>query len=142
MKALAVIMFFFGVLAMMYFEDMGSHDDLHGEAIALNFSIYRNEVHRYVFDNHKTPGDIITASLDLPTGWVMLRPWHARIEAGCLYVWGQASPEEIAEVRDLYWGTYAIGRAEGGRIVPSYGGTTPVPSFVPEDNIVSVVSVE
>ncbi len=142
MKALAVIMVILGVMAMLYFGNEDSQNSQRAEAIALNFAIYRNEVHRYVFNKHKTSGDVPTASLDLPAAWMMLRPWHARVETGCLYVWGEASPEEIALVRDLYWGSYAIGRASGGRLVPSYGGTTPVPSFVPEDNIVSVVSVE
>ncbi|MGE4538393.1 MAG: type IV pilus biogenesis protein PilM [Desulfovibrio sp.] len=142
MKALAVLMILLALLAMLRFRSMDSQDDQRTEAIALNFAVYRNEVHRYVFSDHKTPGDITTASLDLPAGWVMLRPWHARIEAGCLYVWGEASPEEIAVVRDLYWGSYAIGRAAAGRLVPSYGGTTPIPAFVSEGDIVSVVSVE
>ncbi|QAZ66124.1 type IV pilus biogenesis protein PilM [Solidesulfovibrio carbinolicus] len=142
MKALAVLMILLGLLAMLRFGSMDSQDVQRTEAIAHNFAVYRNEVHRYVFKDHKTPGDIATASLDLPTGWVMLRPWHARIEAGCLYVWGEASPEEIAVVRDLYWGSYAIGRAAAGQLVPSYGGVTPVPAFVSEGNIVSVVSVE
>jgi len=142
MKALAVLMFVLGVLAMFHFGNMDSQDAQRAESIAANFAIYRNEVHRYVFNGHKTPGDIATASLGLPTGWVMLRPWHARIEAGCLYVWGEASPEEIALVRDLYWGSYAIGRAAAGKLLPSYGGVTPVPAFVSEGDIVSVVGVE
>ena len=142
MKALAVLMFVLGILAMFRFGSMDSQDDQRAVAVAANFAVYRNEVHRYVFNGHKTPGEIVSASLGLPTGWVMLRPWHARIEAGCLYVWGEASPEEIALVRDLYWGSYAIGRAAAGRLVPSFGGTTAVPAFVTEGNIVSVVSVE
>ncbi|WP_043640225.1 type IV pilus biogenesis protein PilM [Desulfovibrio sp. TomC] len=142
MKALAVLMILLGLLATLRFRGMDSQDDQRTETIAANFAVYRNEVHRYVFNSHKTPGEIATASLDLPTGWSMLRPWHARIEAGCLYVWGEASPEEIAVVRDLYWGSYAIGRAAAGRLFPSYGGVTPVPAFVSEGDIVSVVSVE
>ena len=142
MKALAVLMFVLGVLAMFRFGSMDSQDDQRAVAVAANFAVYRNEVHRYVFNGHKTPGEIVAASLDLPTGWAMLRPWHARIEAGCLYVWGEASSEEIALVRDLYWGSYAIGRAAAGQLLPSYGGLTPVPAFVYEGNIVSVVSVE
>ena len=142
MKALAVLMILLGLLATLRFRGMDSQDDQRAATIAANFAVYRNEVHRYVFNGHKAPGDIATASLDLPSSWSMLRPWHARIEEGCLYVWGEASPEEIAVVRDLYWGSYAIGRAAAGRLVPSYGGVTPVPAFVSEGNIVSVVSVE
>lgn len=135
-------MILLGVMAMIYVGNMTSQDEQRTEAIALNFAHYRNEVHRYVFEGHKAAGDIAVSSLDLPTGWTMLRPWQARIEAGCLYVWGEASPEEIAAVRDLYWGSYAIGRAAGGRLDPGYGGTTPIPSFVAADSLVSVVSVE
>lgn len=142
MKALAVLMILLGLLATLRFRGMDSQDDQRAATIAANFAVYRNEVHRYVFNGHKAPGDIATAFLDLPSSWSMLRPWHARIEAGCLYIWGEASPEEIAVVRDLYWGSYAIGHAAAGRLVPSYGGVTPIPAFVSEGNIVSVVRVE
>lgn len=142
MKALAILMVVIGIMAMFSLNTTVTRDEYRVEAVAFNYALFRNEVHRYVFSGHKASGTITAASLDLPTGWVMLRPWQARIDSGCLYVWGEASPEEIEAVRVLYWGSYAIGRASGGKLEPSYGGTTPVPSFVSEDNLVSVVSVE
>lgn len=142
MKALAILMILLGLLAMLRLRSMDSQDEQRNEIIAANFAVYRNEVHRYVFNGHKSSGDIAAASLSLPTGWAMLRPWHARIEAGCLYVWGEASSEEIAVVRDLFRGSYAIGQAAAGRLIPSYGGLTPVPGFVADGNVVSVVRVE
>jgi hypothetical protein len=142
MKALAVLAVLIGVMAMMRFVSLDSVDDQRAQAVALNYAIFRNEVYLYVFNGHKIPGDIASTALSLPAGWVMMRPWKARIEAGCLYVWGAASSEEIEAARDIFWGSLAIGRADSGHLEPGHGGTTPMPAFVPEGNLASAVSVE
>jgi len=141
MKALVVLAFLMGVMAMMRFVSMDSIDEQQAQAIAVNYGVFRNEVYLYVFNGHKTTGDIASSSLNLPTGWTMMRPWKARIEAGCLYVWGPASSGEIEATRTLFWGSQAVGRADGGKLEPGHGGTTPVPAFVPEGSLVSVVGV-
>jgi len=142
MKPLAVLAFLVGILAMMQFIPLEKEDDQRIQAVALNYALYRDAVHRYVFSGHKTTGVVAASSLSLPAGWIMLRPWQARIDSGCLYVWGEASSNEVDIVRDLYFGTLAIGYVSNGKLEPSYGGTTPIPSFISNGNIVSVVSVE
>jgi hypothetical protein len=142
MKALAVLAVLIGVMAMMRFANLDSVYDQRAQAIALNYAIFRNEVYLYVFKGHKAPGDIASTALSLPAEWVRLRPWKARIEAGCLYVWGPASSEEIETARDIFWTSLTVGRADSGHLEPDHGGTTPIPAFVPEGNLVSAVSVE
>jgi len=110
-------------------------------AAALNYALFRQAVHQYVFSGHKTAGPIPAGSLQMPSGWITMRPWNAQIASGFLYVWGVASPDEIEATRELFWESYAIGRASGGLLVPNYGGTTSIPSFVPDGNLVSVVGI-
>lgn len=141
MKALAVLAFILGVMSMINFPHNETKTELNAQSVAQNFSIFRNEVHRYVFKGHKNMGLISQTDLDLPNGFVMLRAWQARIEAGVLYVWGEASAEEIAFVRNIFWGTHAIGRNANGKLEPSFGGHTLIPAFVENGNITSVVSI-
>lgn len=142
MKILAILAFLLGVLAMVQFVPRDPVDAQKAQAIALNYAVYRNEVYRYVFPSNRAPGDISLVSLSLPAGWTPLRPWAARVENQRLYVWGPASADEIAAVRELFWGSLAIGRADGGHLEPSFAGVTPVPVFVPNGSLVSVVSTE
>ncbi|MDQ7830646.1 MAG: type IV pilus biogenesis protein PilM [Desulfovibrionaceae bacterium] len=139
MKALAVLAFTFGIMAMF---DFGRYrmDDAHlAQAVALNYVIYRNEVMRYVLSTGQTtPGDISLASLSLPAGWTQLRQWHARIQNGCLYVWGPASDEEVAAARDLLFGSLAVGQAESGKLTP---GGSALPAFVSQGNLASVIDL-
>jgi len=142
MKPLAVLAVLMGILAMIQFIPIEKENDQRIQAIALNYALYRDAVHRYVFSGHKTTGAIATSALSLPAGWITLRTWQARIDSGCLYVWGEASSNEVDVVRELYFGTLAIGYVSNGKLEPSYGGTTSIPSFISNGNIVSVVSVE
>ena len=142
MKILAILTFLLGVLAMIQFIPRDPVDAQKAQAIALNYAVYRNEVYRYVFPNNRTPGDIPLAALSLPVGWTPLRPWVARVDNNRLYVWGPASSDEIEAARDLFWGSLAIGRADSGHLEPGHAGTTPVPSFVPNGSLVSVVGTE
>lgn len=144
MKALVILGLLLGVLAMLRPDSGRRHsEELQVQAVAMNFAIFRQAVHDYVFTSgHITPGDISLSVLSTPTGWSPLRSWQARIDSGCLYVWGPASAEEISATSDLFWGSYAIGTAKGGTLDPGHGGTTPIPAFVPNNNLVSVVAVE
>lgn len=143
MKILSVLAFLLGVLALIQFVPRDPVDAQKGKAIALNYAVYRNAVFRFVFPDNKTSvGDISMASLALPVGWTPMRPWAARVENQRLYVWGPASAEEIAAARELFWGSLAIGRADGGHLEPGFGGVTPVPAFIPNGSLVSVVSTE
>jgi hypothetical protein len=142
MKALVVLAFLMGVMAMIRFVPMEPVDSQRARAIAVNYAAYRNAVYLHVFNGNKASGSIAAASLNLPAGFALLRSWQARIDAGCLYVWGPASSEEIEATRDLFWGSQAVGCADGGKLEPGHGGTTPVPSFVPDGSLVSVVGID
>lgn len=139
MKALAVLAFTFGIMAMF---DFGRYrmDDAHlAQAVALNYVIYRNEVMRHVLSSGQTtPGDIPSTSLSLPAGWTQLRQWRARIQSGCLYVWGPASDEEVAAARDLLFGSLAVGQADSGQLIP---GGSALPAFVSQGNLASVIDL-
>ena len=140
MKALAVLMVLMGVMVMIRFVEQDKPDSLQAQAVATNYAMFRNEVYRYVFDGHMAAGDVPTAALTLPVGYVPLRPWRARLDSGCLYVWGTASSDEIEATRELFWGSKAVGRASAGFMVPD--GVTPVPGFVPEGSLVSVTGTQ
>ena len=113
-------------------------------AIAVNYVIYRNEVFRHVYDHHCVTGDIPLTVLNMPDTWRPLRQWRARVEGGRCYVYGAATPQEIAAVRQLFQGSFALGQANGGRLVPApvNGTAVPLPGFVPEGSLVSVTEVD
>ncbi|MEG1609970.1 MAG: type IV pilus biogenesis protein PilM [Bilophila sp.] len=143
MKSLAVLFFFVGILCLFSsgsaFE--ASRKQQQAQSVALNYALWRAEVLRYVFDGHKEAGDIPFVQLQLPVGWLPLRPWKARVEDGHCYAYGPASVEEIELVRDLFKQTFALGRAENGKLVPGHGQIVPVPG-IPEGSLVSVVNLD
>ncbi|SDF33648.1 type IV pilus biogenesis protein PilM [Desulfovibrio legallii] len=140
MKIFAVLALLLGVLAVLS-APAGRRDGYSPEvrAIALNYAIYRNAAFLYVHRNNPPDGTVSQTALDLPDGWRALRSWAARVNGGRCYVYGSASAEEIAAVRELFRGSLAVGRAENGRLTPD--GLTPLPAFIPADSLVSVVAV-
>lgn len=138
MKALAVLAFLLGVLAVLNGRPPGPESEPRAAAVAANYVQYRQSVLHHIFAlGNNSPGEI-GADLDLPTGWTALRPWRARIDDGRCYVWGETSWAEQQEIAALLYGTYATGRAEGGRLVPGHGASVPLPDFIPRGNVVSV----
>lgn len=138
MKALAVVALLFGVLAILSRPADYDMKDASYRGIALNYAVYRNAVFLFVYGNKGFSGDVPLSSLNLPESWRMLRTWKARVQGGRCYVYGEASPEEVEAVRQLFQGSFAVGMADGGRIVPVMGNPVPVPGFVPAGNLVSV----
>ncbi|MBF0482503.1 MAG: type IV pilus biogenesis protein PilM [Desulfovibrionaceae bacterium] len=136
-----VVSMFLGIMAMITPDFQAPLVTYKPQAVALNFAFFRSAAHQYVFAGHKTPGTVPVGSLQLPPGWTMMRAWNAQVAAGYLYIWGVASPDEIAAARNLSWNSYAIGRVSGGVLVPGNGCTTPIPAFVPDGNIVSVIGI-
>lgn len=141
MKALAVLAVLFGVMALLRIPADNSVQEASHEIVATNYAIYRNAAFLFAFAHKGYSGDIPPASLALPEGWRMLRTWHARMQGGYCYVYGEASPDEVEAVRRLFRGSFAVGLADRGRLVPA--GPTPVsvPSFIPNGNLASVVEV-
>ena len=145
MKALAVLGFLIGVMAMMYSHlDWSRQADGNpsAKATALNYVIFRDAANWHALTHSGVAGDISQSSLNLPAGWRAARSWRARVDSGRCYVWGTADNEEIAAVRQLLRGSQAVGRNENGRLVPGNGAVIAIPSFVGNGDIVSVISVE
>ena len=137
MKALAVLAFFLGILAVLNWRSAGPESEPRAAAVAVNYVQFRQAVLHHVFAlGHVAPGEIDEP--DLPSGWTALRPWRARIDDGRCYVWGTASWAEQREIAALLYGTYATGRAEGSRLIPGHGETLTLPDFIPTGNVVSV----
>ena len=142
MKVLAVLAFLLGAMALLQGPYNLATEDVGHRAIAVNYAIYRNEVFRLVYLQPEISGDIALASLKLPQGWKPLREWRARVANGRCYVFGQASPGEIAAVRKLFLGSFAIGQASSGLLIPaSAHGAIPVPGFIPDGSLVSITEV-
>lgn len=140
MKILAVLALLLGVLAIL--SPSVRQRDAYAPAarsVALNYAVFRNAAFLYALE-HKPNGTISQADLELPDGWRALRSWSARVEGGRCYVYGPASAEETAAARELFQGSFAVGRAENGRLTPD--GIVPLPSFISADSLVSVVEVD
>lgn len=131
--------FMLGAMAMLAV----SHDPAPQayETVAVNYALYRNAAFLYAYSSKK-PGTIADSALKLPAGWVRLRAWQARVQDSRCYVFGPATTGEIAAVRDLFQGSIAVGRAQGGRILPQPHAPVPVPAFVPEGSLISVIEVK
>lgn len=141
MPALMVLGVMLGIMGMLY----SSHDPMphHGEArtLAVNYAVFRNAAFLYAEQNKEASGTIAANALELPSDWKALRSWQARMEARRCYVYGSASAQEIEAARELFLGSFAVGRAQGGRIMPQPGAPVPVPPFVPEGSLISVIEV-
>ena len=96
----------------------------------------------YVYENNGLSGDIPLAVLDLPESWRALRNWRARVDAGRCYVYGDASMQEIMAVRQLFRGSFALGMASNGRLIPVMGNVITVPAFIPNGSLVSVTEID
>lgn len=142
MKALAVLFFLLGVVALLRNTTDFSTQEASFRGVAVNYAIYRNEVFRYVFSHRGVSGDIALSALNMPQSWRAVRAWRARVEGGRCYVYGQASQSEISAVRQLFEGSFALGMASAGRLVPVTGTKAiPVPAFIPEGSLVSITEV-
>lgn len=142
MKILAVLAVLLGVMALLKPPADNDIQETSHKALAVNYGVYRNAVFLFVQAHKEVSGDVPLSSLSLPESWRMLRTWKARVQDGCCYVYGEATPEEVEAVRRLFLGSFAVGLASGGRIVPSLAPhPVPVPSFIPDGNLVSVTEV-
>jgi hypothetical protein len=141
MKMLAVAAFLLGILAWLSFRTPEKDTAPVSGAVSLNYVLYRKAAMDYALE-HPVEGDIPASALALPSGWIALRDWRARIDGGQCIVWGPASAREIDAARRLLWDSYSVGRAENGRLVPGNGAVVPIPAFVGDGNIVSIIRVD
>lgn len=154
MKSMTMVLVLLGMLTgfLLWMPGEQQRTDSYREALAMNYATFRNAVFLHVFtdgNGNKRPGDIDLPEVLLPHGWQPLRTWRARVFSVAdnaplrCAIWGEASAEEIERVRRvLFRDSFAVGRAEGGRLVPGHGAVVPVPDFVPEGSLVSILDLD
>ncbi|WP_319779091.1 type IV pilus biogenesis protein PilM [Maridesulfovibrio sp.] len=144
MKTLAALFTLLGVLAMVTPETfLNTHsNEYQAQAVAVNFGTYRNAVNEYAISNPSALGGIAIprSLLDLPSGWKSMRAWTNRPDGGNLYVWGPVKEGEAAEIMELFMNSYAIGVKRNGSLVTAHGTDMALPAFIPNGNIVSVIT--
>ena len=150
MKAMAIFGMLCGVLAILSFWLFSSDKDreaAQSKSVAVNYAVYRNAVFAHVIAHTRNalPEELNQADLSLPSGWQAIRQWRHRIEttnAGKLcYVFGPAQQAEITAIRDLFLGSFAVGHKHQGQLVPAHGASMPLPGYIPEGHVVSVIEV-
>lgn len=148
MKIMAFCIMLLGFIAFLSFRpEETDREDLQGEAVALNYAIFRNAVFDYAH-KFKTPGSVLpdTPGLVLPSGWLNIRPWEGLIQEegdGRLYcyVFGPAQPQEVAAVMKLLNQSQAVGWNNAGVFVRN-GQPRPLPPFIPHKALVSIIRVD
>lgn len=144
MKALVVFGILLGVIAMLGIQVFSSSQTENTNSVAVNYGIYRNAVFEHVIKTPTAINTIPLAALSLPAGWQALRTWEHRITAGnprFCYVYGPASMQEINAVRKLFMGSFAVGYKQEGVLYPLHGSQVPLPGFIPDGFLVSVIEV-
>lgn len=150
MKAFAVFFVMLGLIAL-YSELYSSGQsreiwEAKTQVLAVNFAVFRNAAHQYAHHNQDEAlgqTDIPSAAFAewLPNGWLPMRDWRVRMENRICYVFGPAEPDEIDAIRKLYRGSFALGRAEGGQLVPNHKENMPIPDIIPNGSMVSMTDV-
>jgi hypothetical protein len=147
LKALFVVFFFIVLVTAWLIFFRGSSvremEEARAHARAYSFVIYRNAVNNHVLAV-KMPVDVPLDALSLPVGLAAPDAWSNRTvveddEMHC-YVWGPATPTEIKAVRDLLLGSRAVGWNDNGNLARA-GAGWPLPAFIPDRSVVSVISV-
>lgn len=144
MKALVVFSLLLGVIAMLGIHLFTSQRNENINSVAVNYGIYRNAVFAHAIKVPTAINTIPLTALSLPAGWKALRAWEHRITGSnprFCYVYGPASMEEINAVRKLFMGSFAVGYKQDGAFFPVHGPQMPLPAFIPDGFLVSVIEV-
>ncbi|SIN93575.1 type IV pilus biogenesis protein PilM [Halodesulfovibrio marinisediminis] len=141
MKALAVFAVLLGAIALYSLQPQLGQSDESAQTIATNYVVYRNAAITYAVNNPVTTGTLTPAMLGLPSDWRALRIWQNRVEGNTLYVYGTASSQEIVAVQNILKGSFAVGVNQNNHLVTSHGTCVALPSFIPEGNLTTVISV-
>lgn len=144
MKSLVVFALLIGVMAMVSLNIFTERGSTTVKSIAVNYGVYRNAVFDHVIKTPTATGTVPSANLPLPASWQAMRSWQHSITAGnprICYVYGAGSMEEINAIRDLFMGSFAVGYKQNGALFPVHGVSVPLPAFIPDGFIVSVIEV-
>jgi hypothetical protein len=145
LKSIVVVIIFIALTLIWWTFSRNAFDQQQAKFVtrAYSFVVYRNAVNNFQLVN-KTEGEVPLLSLTLPVGFAAPNDWHNTtvVEAGEMhcYVWGEANPDEFDAVFELLHKSRAIGWAENGNLVRP-GAGWPLPAFIPNGSVVSVISI-
>ncbi|MFA9394680.1 MAG: type IV pilus biogenesis protein PilM [Halodesulfovibrio sp.] len=142
MKTLAVFAVLLGVIAIFSPRFPFGQSNEAAHAIATNYVTYRNAAMMYAVNHTDSTGILETAILGLPPHWRALRSWKNRIEAHTLYVYGKATSQEIVAAEVLLKGSFAVGVNKNSHLVTMHGTGVALPSFIPEGDLVCIITVK
>lgn len=142
MKALAVFAVLLGAIALYSLQPQLGQSDESACTVATNYVVYRNAAITYAVNNPAIAGTLTPAMLGLPSDWRALRSWQNRVEGNTLYVYGSATSQEVVAVQNILKGSFAVGVNQNNHLVTSHGTGVALPSFIPEGNLTTVISVK
>ncbi len=112
------------------------------EVQAMNFLMYRDNVRNHVFKLDKIiPGVISDKDIEFPIGFIN-KKWKAQIEKNILYIYGNATQQEINQVKKQTLYSHSVGQKKNGLFYPHY--TKPpmvLPNFIKEGDLVSIMEI-
>ena len=112
------------------------------EVQAMNFLMYRDNVRNHVFKLDKIiPGAISDKDIEFPIGFIN-KKWKAQIEKNILYIYGNATQQEINQVKKQTLYSHSVGQKKNGLFYPHH--TKPpmvLPNFIKEGDLVSIVEI-
>lgn len=145
MKGIAICAVMLGLLGLYatLFQQNNStaYKDARDHMVAINFALFRNAAVLYAHDHPDASGVVTANQLILPNGWQPMRNWICRMEDGYCYVYGPATSDEIETIRDMYKTSFALGRKKNGVLVPVHDVAVPLPGWIPEETMVSLIEV-
>lgn len=145
MKGIVVFAVMLGVIGIFFqlLLDKGPREyrEAEEQVLAANFALFRNAALLYAHNNPSVVGEVSRNRLVLPNGWQPMRNWRCRSENNRWYVFGPANSNEIEAIRDLYKTSFALGRKQKGVLYPVHSVAVPLPGWIPEGNIVSLIEV-
>ncbi|SHJ06335.1 type IV pilus biogenesis protein PilM [Halodesulfovibrio aestuarii] len=141
MKALAVFVVLLGVIAMYATQAPFGQSDESAQSVATNYVIYRNAAIMCAVNTPAITVSLTPSMLGLPSDWRALRNWKNRIEGNTLYVYGEATAQEVVVIENILKGSFAVGVNQHNRLVTAHGTGVTLPAFIPEGNVTTVISV-
>ncbi len=109
---------------------------------SMNFLMYRNSVRNHVFKLDKIiPGVVSDKDIEFPTGFIN-KKWKAQIEKNILYIYGNATQQEINQVKKQTLYSHSVGQKKNGLFYPHYTKPpTILPNFIKEGDLVSIMEI-
>lgn len=134
---------FLGIITFTLLTLMPARHQSEGvkDALALNYSIYRQAVHSYVAHN-KVTGEVSDALLIFPTAYKK-QGWQAHVHDNRCIVYGKANNKTKLAIKKIFLNSHSIGEKRNNMFYPNYNNKNiELPSFIPENALVSIMEVK